>query len=128
MERKPMADRDGQGRFLPGWKGGPGRPRRAVEADYLRTLSDAVPLDRWREICDVAVEQALAGDSKAREWSANYLMPKPTGTQIHAMVFAGWPGEVTIDADGNLIHRRDAIAELLDRLNTDALTTADNGD
>jgi hypothetical protein len=33
----------------------------------LRLLSEAVPLDSWRKICDVAVEQALAGDAKARE-------------------------------------------------------------
>jgi hypothetical protein len=33
--------RDAQnGRFLPGYPGGPGRPRRAIEADYLAALLD----------------------------------------------------------------------------------------
>jgi hypothetical protein len=108
-----MADRDIQGRFLPGWKGGPGRPRRAVEADYLRHLAESCPLARWREICQVAVEQALAGDAKAREWLGLYLMGKPTGHALHDQVFAGEIGVFKVDADGGVIHEYDSTDELL---------------
>jgi hypothetical protein len=73
------ADRDANGRFLPGHPGGPGRPRRAIEADYLAALSDAVPMEEWRRIVGTAIDQAIAGDAKAREWVASYLMGKPTG-------------------------------------------------
>jgi hypothetical protein len=61
------------GRFLPGNTGSPGRPRRAVESDYLATLSEAVPTDTWRAIVDKAVEQAQAGDATARAWLGSYL-------------------------------------------------------
>jgi hypothetical protein len=53
-------------------------PRRAVERDYLAALADLVPLDTWREICQTTVEAAKAGDPKARDWLARYLLgPEP---------------------------------------------------
>jgi hypothetical protein len=81
-------------------------------------LSEAVPLDCWRKICVVAVEQALAGDAKAREWLGLYLVGKPTGHSLHDQVFAGYIGEVTVDAEGGFIHRSDATQELLASLAT----------
>ncbi len=83
-----IADRDDNGRFLPGNPGGPGRPRRAVEADYLAALSEAVPIDRWREICETAIDQAVAGDAKAREWVGSYLAGKPTGNALRRLAAA----------------------------------------
>jgi hypothetical protein len=62
------------GRFLPGNPGGPGRPRRAVEREYLATLSDAVSLDDWREIVQANVKKAKQGDASARDWLAGYLL------------------------------------------------------
>jgi hypothetical protein len=64
-------DRDPDGRFQKGGKGGPGRPRRAIERDYLATLSEAVPLSVWQEIVAKAVESAREGDHAARVWLAN---------------------------------------------------------
>jgi hypothetical protein len=49
-------------------------PRRAVERDYLAALADLVPLETWREICRQTVEAARAGDPKARDWLARYLI------------------------------------------------------
>jgi hypothetical protein len=69
--------RDDKGRFRAGNPGGPGRPRRAVESDYLATLCDAVPLAKWRRITKKAVEDALAGDRHAREWLGTFLVGKP---------------------------------------------------
>ncbi len=82
-------DHDPQtGRFLPGNPGGPGRPRRAVEADYLAVLSEAVPMERWRKICETARDQAVAGDAKAREWLGSYLAGKPTGYALRRLAAA----------------------------------------
>jgi hypothetical protein len=66
--------RDGKGRFTLGNPGGPSRPRRAVELNYLATLADAVPKRRWRKIITRAVRDAEAGDAKARRWLAEYLL------------------------------------------------------
>ncbi len=77
------ATRAARGRYAPGNPGGPGRPRRPVEADYLRTLADACPPTTWREVCDRAVEDARAGDGKAREWLSRYLLgPEPSPNKI----------------------------------------------
>ena len=70
-------DRNTNGRFAAGWCGGPGRPSRSVEAQYLITLRESVPLETWGKICEAAVAQAVSGDAKAREWLANYLIGKP---------------------------------------------------
>ena len=71
-----MNQRADDGRFLPGWAGGPGRPRREIEMQYLRKIQDGVSLQVWQGICDKAIAQALAGDSTARAWLSRYLLPK----------------------------------------------------
>jgi hypothetical protein len=68
------AAHDHRGRFTVGNPGGPGRPRRPVEREYLRALNEAVSLDDWKEVVCAAVAQAKEGDSKARDWLARYLI------------------------------------------------------
>jgi len=67
-------ERDNNGRFANGNPGGPGRPRRAVEQDYLAVLGDAVSLDDWRDVVARTVSDAKKGDARARDWLANYLI------------------------------------------------------
>jgi len=74
---KHEIDRDHMGRFAAGNGGGPGRPKRQAEEDYLQTLSERVPLALWAEIVDKAASDAAAGDAKARDWLSKYLMPQP---------------------------------------------------
>jgi hypothetical protein len=81
-------DRDANGRFLPGHPGMGGRPRRAVEADYLAALSDRVPMERWDAIVDAMVNKALAGDVRAAEWLGSYLAGKPTGNALRRLAAA----------------------------------------
>jgi hypothetical protein len=50
---------------------------RAVEAEYLRALSDVVTVQEWDEVCRAALRQAKAGNATAREWLSRYLMPTP---------------------------------------------------
>lgn len=69
--------RDTSGRFTDGNPGGPGRPRRATEHDYLAVLSEACSLADWREIVEKAVVRAKQGDAKACEWLASYLVGQP---------------------------------------------------
>jgi hypothetical protein len=74
--------RTGGGRFAAGNRGGPGRPRRAVETDYLRTLTEDCPLERWSRIVHRAVDDAETGDAKAREWLARYLIGTPSANAL----------------------------------------------
>src|SRR4051812_47718817 len=66
--------RSANGQFAVGNPGGPGRPRRSVEREYLATLSGAVTLDDWRAVVAKAVDDAKAGDGKARDWLAKFLL------------------------------------------------------
>jgi hypothetical protein len=70
------ADRDDKGRFAAVNPGGQGRPRRAVEQEYLAALADAVPLRRWKKIVARAVADAEAGDPKARKFIADKVIGK----------------------------------------------------
>lgn len=70
--------RQTNGRFAKGNSGGPGRPRRRVEADYLAALCDAVPPDAWQAIVRRAVADAKEGDAKARDWLSRYLLGNAT--------------------------------------------------
>ncbi len=67
------------GRFAPGNPGGPGRPRRETERDYIRALAEAVSVDTWKAIVETAVRDAGQGDRYAREWLSSYLMGRPEG-------------------------------------------------
>lgn len=49
-------------------------PCRPIEREYLATLNATVPLDTWQAICKRAADDALAGDAKAREWLAKWLL------------------------------------------------------
>ena len=74
-----MSGREVNGRFARGCKGGPGRPPRRKEADYLRALGNVVSPQDWEAVCKKALADAKAGDSRARAWPAQYLMPDDCG-------------------------------------------------
>lgn len=65
--------RNPNGTFGRGNPGGPGRPRRSIEHEYLDATIAAVPIDAWGAIVAKAVEQAKAGDDKARTWLSRIM-------------------------------------------------------
>jgi hypothetical protein len=48
--------------------------RRPIERDYLSSLNDVVSLEQWEAICQRAVDDAIAGDPKSRDWLAKWLL------------------------------------------------------
>ena len=78
------AKRDNRGRFLPGHGGGPGRPPRQREREYLAAFEQICTLDRWRRIVAQACADAEQGDARAREWLAKWLLPPPALKLIHS--------------------------------------------
>lgn len=75
-----MITKDERGRFAPGNGGGPGRPPVATERTYLHSLQTACPPERWERIVSRAVDDAEAGDAKARDFLARYLIGTPERT------------------------------------------------
>lgn len=69
--------RDANGRFLPGTRGGPGRKPRQVEEEYLRSMTEICDSEAWEAITKRAVQDAISGDSKARNWLSGYLLGQP---------------------------------------------------
>jgi len=57
--------RDQNGRFSPGWKGGPGNPQAKRVAALRKALLDAVTPEDFATIVANLVEQAKAGDLAA---------------------------------------------------------------
>src|SRR5262245_58047906 len=74
--------RNSNGRFAIGNPGGPGRPRRAVEQDYLIAVAEAVPLERFRKIAERAAEDAEKGNSRARQWLSDVLVGRRLRTSM----------------------------------------------
>lgn len=96
---KSAKGRGPRGRFAPGNAGGPGRPPRPVELHYLRAISDACPLDVWRDIVQKAVDLAKTGDAAARAWLSKYLcgdsslkasLPVPSLSEAIGQGFEGY--------------------------------------
>ncbi len=48
----------------------------AVERAYLDATIRTVSLDDWGAVAAKALEQAIEGDAKARDWLSRYLMPE----------------------------------------------------
>jgi hypothetical protein len=83
--------REANGQFAKGNPGGPGRPPRRTEDEYMAELADVVTLEAWRQIAERAVADAAAGDKHARDWLSRYLVPDPT--------------RVGSGHDGNMVHK-----------------------
>jgi hypothetical protein len=79
MTTKNTNGRSKDGRFQVGNSGGPGRPARVNELEYLKTLTEECGIDTWREIVAAAIKDAKKGDSKSRDWLAAYLCGVPSG-------------------------------------------------
>jgi hypothetical protein len=62
------------GRFAVGNPGGPGRPKRETERQYLDALRRGVPMEEWEKVVARALADAKRGDAKAREWLSKYLV------------------------------------------------------
>ena len=77
-----MSERETNGQFgkgnkvATGNKGG-GRSARPKEEQYLAIMLKACSAEDWEKIVISAVVHAKAGDSRAREWLANYIIGKP---------------------------------------------------
>lgn len=89
-------ERNADGTFAPGNGGGPGRPARATERQYMAAVMAACDIDTWQAIVERAVTDAKNGDSTARAWLASYLLGKPSAnltaprpTRVVAMEQAG---------------------------------------
>lgn len=91
--------RDAAGRFTRGNPGGPGRPRLAVEADYLRALTDRVTPDVWRDIVDGVVDAARAGDMRAVAWLSRYLLGATPPTLFALAVADAAGADADVDAE-----------------------------
>ena len=72
--------RNSNGTFAEGNPGGPGRPSRATERQYMAVVMAACDLDTWQAIVERAVADARNGDGTARAWLASYLLGKPSPT------------------------------------------------
>jgi hypothetical protein len=73
-ERPEMTQRGEHGYFLPGHKGGPGRPSRSLEQRYLKALATTVPLREWKKIAKRALADAKDGNAQARDWLSRHLL------------------------------------------------------
>lgn len=83
--------RDARGRFATGNGGGPGRPSREVETDYLSGMRAQVSPEDWNRIVRRAVSDAKRGGASAREWLSKYLLPSADSMEL-AAASAEMPG------------------------------------
>lgn len=72
------AVRDVKGRFKPGYSGGPGRPKKEVEAEYLRVLSEKLSPEMLGQVLeDLLSENSWRSKAFAVELALHYGLGKP---------------------------------------------------
>jgi hypothetical protein len=87
-----MTGRNRNGTFAHGntIAAGYGRPPRRTESSYLVSLSNIVTEEHWHAIVTKAIEQAVEGDFRARDWLSTYLLgsnplhTRPSLVEAHA--------------------------------------------
>ena len=85
-----MKQRESNGQFAKGNSASPGRSKRTTETAYLKAMSDTVPIEDWKVICEKAITDAKAGDWRARQWLSEYLLRTDLSlTDIAAQEIAG---------------------------------------
>jgi len=77
-----MGAREQNGQFAKGNAGGPGRPKRAVEDEYLAAIASGVSQDDWRAIVFRAAADAKQGDARARDWLSRYLVGERSAVDV----------------------------------------------
>ncbi len=109
------SDRDASGKFVKGHPGGPGRPRRDTERQYLAALQEACPPETWKAIVETAVRDAGQGDRYAREWLSAYVMGRAEGTAstLHELAVEEAAGTDPVARDATRSRESDAIAAML---------------
>jgi hypothetical protein len=107
--------RDNSGKFAAGNAGGPGRPPRATERDYLIALSESCSTDDWQVIVTRAVEDAKNGDAKARAWLAGYLVggPGSRGEMLHTIAVEVAAGSDPLELDAAKRRSDDTHSQLM---------------
>ena len=70
--------RKSNGQFAAGNPGGPGRPSRAIEAEYLGVLSERVTIEKWRRIV-----------ARAGQWLGQYLIADQKMTHVDVTAETG---------------------------------------
>jgi hypothetical protein len=71
-------NRQANGYFGPGNDGGPGRPRRAIEAATLAALTEVWDEDAVKDVAKALLARARAGDTTAARLVLEYQAGKPT--------------------------------------------------
>ena len=80
--KNPRPTRDAKGRWLPGVSGNTYRGLASSTRDQYATLTaEHCTLDKWSEIVQTAVEQAIDGDRYAREWLSKQIFGRD-GTPV----------------------------------------------
>ena len=70
--------RKSNGQFAAGNPGGPGRPSRAIEAEYLGVLSERVTIEKWRRMV-----------ARAGQWLGQYLIADHKTTNVNVTAETG---------------------------------------
>lgn len=79
-------------------------PTRNTERTYLAAISEACSPETWREIVARTVEDAKAGDAKARDWLASCLVGRPgnDAATLHALAVDELAGADPVRQDADL--------------------------
>lgn len=92
---KPAAQKLPRSAWKKGQSGNPkGRPRRVVEQEYVDAVMVACTPHQWRKVIQRAIEDAVQGDHKAREWLAKYIAPVPDRLEVSGV--GGAPIEAAV--------------------------------
>jgi hypothetical protein len=76
-EPQATEGRDAGGRFVKGWKGGPGNPYARKVAALRSALIKAIDADKMEKLADSLYRQALAGDVAAATLLLRYCVGVP---------------------------------------------------
>ena len=80
-----LEGRDAGGKFIPGFKGGPGNPFASTAIEYRRAINEAVSVEDVKEIAKAIVAKAKNGDVVA----AKVILERVAGKILQEIAISG---------------------------------------
>lgn len=108
-----MTQRNNKGHFIKGNQGGPGRPPRTTETEYLDAAMSNCSPEKWGEIVEIAVNDCFHSNASVRNNARNFILKVLYGNSPNVLL--QYANIINSESEGEPNHYRQSLADRMER-------------